>query len=170
MWGGVVGTIIETMSRASSSAVPTSTPPSQSKKKRGVVGAAILDTRESRKQLLAARRSAPEALAGLWEFPGGKVEPGENAESALIREVKEELGVEIELGDEIRSDHPDGWLLANGARMRVFEAWIVAGEAAPLEDHDLLEWTDVTTEALYRLEWIPADFPIVDALLARFGE
>lgn len=97
------------------------------------------------------------------------MEPGESAESALIREVKEELGVEIELGDEIRTDHPEGWLLANGARMRVFEAWIVTGNPEPLEDHDLLEWTDLTSEAMYQLEWIPADFPIVDALLTRFG-
>lgn len=134
-----------------------------------MVGAAILDSRESPRRLLAARRSAPEILAGLWEFPGGKVEPGEHAQEALIREVKEELGVEIVLGEEITADHPDGWLLANGARMRVFEAWIVEGEPAALEDHDRLEWTELSHDALYRLAWIPADTPIVDALIARFG-
>lgn len=154
------------MTHASSSAAPTSA----STEKRAVAGAAILDTRDAPRCLLAARRSAPESLAGLWEFPGGKVEPGESAQAALVREVKEELGVEIELGDEICADHPQGWLLANGARMRVFEAWIVLGDPAPLEDHDRLEWTELTAHALYQLAWIPADFPIVDALLARFGE
>ncbi|MGO1184171.1 MAG: (deoxy)nucleoside triphosphate pyrophosphohydrolase [Micrococcaceae bacterium] len=151
----------------STTSSPETTPSDQPK--RPVVGAAILDSQDSPRRLLAARRSAPEILAGLWEFPGGKIEPGELAQEALIREVKEELGVEIGLGEEIAADHSDGWLLANGARMRVFEAWIVDGEPAPLEDHDLLEWTELSHDALYRLEWIPADTPIVDALIARFG-
>lgn len=135
--------------------------------KKPVVGAAILDSLQSPRTLLAARRSAPEQLAGLWEFPGGKVEPGEHPRQALLREVREELGVGLELADEVAADHPEGWLLANGARMRVFLAVLREGDPRPLEDHDLLEWTALTSTALHRLEWIPADRPIVDALLAQ---
>lgn len=133
---------------------------------RPVVGAAILDQTQAPTALLAARRSAPSSLAGQWEFPGGKVEPGEQSEAALVREVREELGVELCLLEELATDHPAGWLLGNGARMRVFTAVICAGEARPLEDHDLLDWVALEHGALHGLEWIPADRPIVDALLA----
>src|SRR6266545_5054036 len=71
-----------------------------------VVGAAILDGG----RLLAAQRGEPPALAGGWELPGGKVEPGESEEDALVRECREELGVEIALGKRVGGD----WPLANG--------------------------------------------------------
>ncbi|MFC7402051.1 (deoxy)nucleoside triphosphate pyrophosphohydrolase [Citricoccus sp. GCM10030269] len=130
-----------------------------------VVGAALLDDLSAPRKLLAARRSSPPSLAGLWEFPGGKVEPGEEPRSALHREVYEELGVRIRLDREVTADHPEGWLLGNGARMRVFTAVIVEGEPRPLEDHDRLQWQNFEREALQELEWIPADRPIVDALV-----
>ncbi|REE03451.1 NUDIX domain-containing protein [Citricoccus nitrophenolicus] len=132
---------------------------------RPVVGAAVLDEVAAPTVLLAARRSAPEALAGLWEFPGGKVEPGEDSRSALVREVHEELGVHIRLDREVAADHPEGWLLGNGARMRVFTAVIIEGDPQPLEDHDLLEWRALDRAVLQELDWIPADRPIVDALV-----
>lgn len=137
--------------------------------RRPVVGAAIVDDPNRPSQLLAARRSAPETLAGMWEFPGGKVEPGEQPRNALMREVLEELGVEVELGIEVLAEHPDGWLLGNGARMRVFTAWVTEGVPQPLEDHDLLEWTNLDAESLAQLNWIRADLPIVDALVVRFN-
>lgn len=135
--------------------------------RRPVVGAAILDEWGVPQRLLAARRSAPESLRGLWEFPGGKVEAGEAPGEALLREVREELGVELDLGAEVAAPDPEGWLLANGARMRVFLAVITSGMPRPLEDHDLLAWTDLTADDLHALEWIPADRPIVDALMTR---
>ena len=66
-----------------------------------VVGAVIVDSFERPTRVLGARRSRPEGLAGRWEFPGGKVEAGEGRRVALIREVREELGVGLEVGEEI---------------------------------------------------------------------
>jgi len=57
--------------------------------------------RDARGRILLARRTAGRDLAGLWEFPGGKVEPGESPEAALVRELREELGIEAEVGDEL---------------------------------------------------------------------
>lgn len=136
---------------------------------RPVVGVALLDEPEAPTAMLVGRRSAPAALAGLWEFPGGKVEPGEGPRDALARELREELGVRVRLGAEVSAPEPTGWVLANGARMRVFLGVLEPGEPAPrpLQDHDRLEWTALTPEALHALDWIPADRPIVDALLER---
>ncbi|MFJ3958737.1 (deoxy)nucleoside triphosphate pyrophosphohydrolase [Arthrobacter sp. NPDC090010] len=130
-----------------------------------VVGAAILDSLERPRKLLCARRTAPEALAGLWEFPGGKVEEGEQAESALHRELSEELGVSVRLGAEVRSGTADGWVLNEKAVMRVWLAELVSGTPQPLEDHDELRWVSLEESALNALPWIPADFPIVAAVV-----
>ncbi|MGJ9401823.1 (deoxy)nucleoside triphosphate pyrophosphohydrolase [Arthrobacter sp. KK5.5] len=132
---------------------------------RQIVGAAIVDSLDSPRRLLAARRTKPEALAGLWEFPGGKVEPGEECEAALLRELVEELGVGARLGRELLGPSEYGWPLNGAAAMRVWFAEITAGEPEPLEDHDALEWVELEPEAALRLAWIPADLPIVRALL-----
>lgn len=116
--------------------------------------------------MLVARRTAPEQFAGLWEFPGGKVETGEESEPALHRELKEELGVSVRLGAELHAGGPAGWRLNDKASMRVWLAEITAGEPHPLEDHDELRWVGLAGhEAVLGLPWIPADFPIVEALL-----
>lgn len=130
-----------------------------------VVGAAVVDSLATPTRLLVGQRSAPPALAGLWEFPGGKVEPGEACEDALLRELREELGITAQLGTEIIGPHPQGWVLNEKAAMRVWFAEITDGRATALQDHAELRWVQLDATVL-ELPWIPADFPIVEELLA----
>ena len=135
-----------------------------------VVGGAVVDRLQEPSMLLVARRSAPEKLAGLWEFPGGKVEPDEEPEAALSRELTEELGIDVRLGAELPAGTPHGWPLNDRASMRVWFAEIAQGEPQPLEDHDELRWVSLHNhDEVLGLPWIPADFPIVRALLAALA-
>ncbi|WP_406173104.1 (deoxy)nucleoside triphosphate pyrophosphohydrolase [Streptomyces sp. NBC_00996] len=124
-----------------------------------VVGAALL----SEGRLLSARRSAPPALAGRWELPGGKVEPGENPEHALVRELREELGVEAEPLERV----PGEWTLKPGYVLRVWTARLLPGSAEPrpLEDHDELRW--LTPGEIWDVDWLDADVPAVKGALLR---
>ena len=130
---------------------------------REVVGVALVDDLTRPRRLLAARRTEPPALAGGWEFPGGKVDPGETLHQAVHREVREELGVEVLLGQPLPGPLPRGrWPLGDHFAMTVWMAQVSAGEPAPLEDHDQLRW--LSKHDLYAVEWLPADLPIVDAI------
>lgn len=117
-----------------------------------VVGAAIV--RDAR--VLAARRCAPPAAAGGWEFPGGKVEPGETEVDALVRECREELGVEIRVGAPLGEAQPGEFVL------RVYRADLLAGEPQPLQDHDELRW--LAANELDTVPWLSADRPLLPAL------
>ena len=90
-----------------------------------VVGAAVVDSLVAPTRMLVAQRSEPQTVAGMWEFPGGKVEPGESFEQALVRELKEELGVQARLGAEVPGAYPQGWRLSERLAMRVFFAEIL---------------------------------------------
>jgi 8-oxo-dGTP diphosphatase len=130
-----------------------------------VVGGAIVDDLDRPQTLLAARRTEPPRLAGGWELPGGKVEPGEGPLEALHRELAEELGVEVEIGAEVPAPDGGGWPLPPSYLMRVWLVRVIKGVPAPIEDHDQLRvlelghWLDVP--------WLPADVPIIKALIAR---
>ena len=133
-----------------------------------MAGAAVVDSLENPKLLLVARRSAPPQFAGMWEFPGGKLEAGESFEDALHRELLEELGITVRLGAEVEPDEPAGWPLNERAVMRVWFAEVLAGEPRPLQDHDELRWVPFGNgDEAFTLPWIPADLPIVRALLER---
>ncbi|WP_320777256.1 (deoxy)nucleoside triphosphate pyrophosphohydrolase [Streptomyces sp. CRN 30] len=116
-----------------------------------VVGAALLDGG----RLLAARRSAPPELAGRWELPGGKVEPGETPEQALVRELREELGVEARPAERV----PGEWPLKASLVLWVWTAHLLAGEPRPLEDHDELRW--LTPDEVWDVDWLEQDVPAV---------
>lgn len=133
-----------------------------------VVGGAVLDSLAEPGRLLVARRTAPPQFAGMWEFPGGKVESGESAEAALHRELLEELGIRVRFGAELQSGSAAGWPLNARAAMRVWFAELVEGDPRPLQDHDELRWVGLGNRAeVLALPWIPADLPIVEALLDK---
>jgi len=132
-----------------------------------IVAVAIVDDLAQPTKLLAARRNRPEALAGLWEFPGGKVEPGESEIEAVRRELREELGVQLRLGAPIPGPHPQGWQLNEKAAMRMWFAQITDGEPATLDGHDQLSWLELDDQVGEVVDWIPADAPIVAACLAQ---
>lgn len=122
---------------------------------RVVVGAALLHAG----RLLAARRSAPPELAGRWELPGGKIEPGETSAEALARELREELGIEAEAVERL----PGAWPLRPGLELHVWTARLVRGEPRPLQDHDELRW--LTPARIGDVDWLDQDRPAVAAVL-----
>jgi 8-oxo-dGTP diphosphatase len=120
-----------------------------------IVGAAII----AGGRVLAAARSEPPEMAGKWEFPGGKVEPGEDEHAALVRECEEELGVTVEIGVRVGDDIA---LWHGRAILRVYAARLVnGGQPRPIE-HAELRW--LAAEELDSVAWLPADAPIVAAL------
>lgn len=127
-----------------------------------VVAAAIVDDLARPRRLLAARRSAPKSLAGRWEFPGGKVEPGESDHAALHRELAEELGVIVRIGREVPGPGGGAWPVTARHLMRVWLAQIDAGDPAPLADHDEVRWLE--RDAWHTVPWLDADVPIVHAV------
>ncbi|MCX5211001.1 NUDIX domain-containing protein [Kitasatospora sp. NBC_00240] len=125
-----------------------------------VVGGALVH----RGRVLAARRSAPPEVAGRWEFPGGKAEPGESEEQALERELLEELGVRAKALEAL----PGSWTVRAGLELRFWAAELVSGEPQPLEDHSELRW--LGPGELGDVEWLEHDrevLPHVARLLAR---
>lgn len=111
-----------------------------------VVGAALV----SDGRVLAARRLNPPALAGRWEFPGGKVEPGESEPQALIRELREELSVEARVV-RLLGRAP----VSAGRALAVYLCRSTGGDPRPGVDHDCVRW--LSAAELSSLAWLSAD-------------
>ncbi len=112
-------------------------------------------------RILAARRSAAMAMPLKWEFPGGKIHPGESAEDCLRRELLEELGIVASVGRALPASthrYP-----AFTITLYPFLCAVESGELVPRE-HEQIAW--LNPGDLPRLDWAEADRPIVDALLA----
>jgi len=116
-------------------------------------------------RFLACLRPMGKHLGGLWEFPGGKVESGESPEVALVRELHEELGIEIKVGAAL---DPVVWTYDRGEiRLSPYLCIITRGVPFPLE-HERLNWCAPCQ--FESLEWAPADLPILKQLRLRARE
>jgi 8-oxo-dGTP diphosphatase len=114
----------------------------------------VIENPEGR--FLACLRPAGKHLGGLWEFPGGKIDPGESPATALTRELKEELAVDVEVG---RALTPVTWNYGEVTiLLRPFLCRIISGELQAIE-HEKLKWC--APEDFSQLVWAPADVPIL---------
>ena len=115
-------------------------------------------------RIFATQRGYGEFKDG-WEFPGGKIEPGETPQEALVREIREELETEIRVGDlidTIEYDYP-----AFHLSMDCFWCEIVEG-SLELKEHEAAKWLD--RESLYTVDWLPADVGLVEKIKNKLDE
>ena len=120
-----------------------------------VVAAVICDSLKEKKRIFATAKGYGE-FKGQWEFPGGKVEVGETPKQALVREIKEELEIDIKVGDlidTIKYDYPTFHL-----SMDCFWCKIIQGELK-LVEAEAARW--LTKEELYDVQWLPADISLI---------
>lgn len=123
-----------------------------------VVGAAIVKDGK----VFCARRHPEGAAGGMWEFPGGKIEPGETGPQALKREIKEELESDIDVGDLLTTVHHAYDTV--DVTMRVYLCTLVRGDLT-LTEHLAKRW--VAPEDLLTVPWSPADRPVAEVLRKR---
>lgn len=123
-----------------------------------VVAAIICDDMHQKNKILATARGYGD-LKGGWEFPGGKVEPGETPQQALVREIMEELNTEIKVGDlidTIEYDYP-----AFHLSMDCFWAEVTSGQLE-LKEVEAAKW--LTKEQLDSVAWLPADITLIEKI------
>lgn len=122
-----------------------------------VVAAVIKAANEKGEPMIFATQRGYGDFKGGWEFPGGKIEEGETPREALVREIREELETEIEVGeliDTIEYDYPTFHL-----SMDCFWAEIVTGDLV-LKEHEAAKW--LTKDELDTVEWLPADVTLIE--------
>ena len=115
-------------------------------------------------QIFATQRGYGEFQDG-WEFPGGKMEPGETPQQALVREIREELDTEIEVGELVETveyDYPNFHLI-----MHCFLCTIRSGDLV-LKEHEAAKW--LAKEELYSVDWLPADVKVVEKIKDTMGK
>ena len=116
-------------------------------------------------KFMICQRPAHKARALLWEFVGGKVEPGETRDAALIRECREELGVTVSVGEmfmEVTHQYPDITV-----RLSLYHATIAAGEPQKLEHNDI-RW--ITPAEIPNYDFCPADVEILERIIAIYSK
>lgn len=122
-----------------------------------VVGAVIV--RDG--NILCAQRGLAGSLGGLWEFPGGKIEPGESPRDALVREIEEELRCEVVVGDEVTTTT----YVYDFGTVTLTTFWCeLVGGTPTLTEHADVRWLPPTE--LGNIEWAPADVPAVEIIRA----
>ena len=125
-----------------------------------VVAAVICDDYNKKTKIFATQRGYGDYKDG-WEFPGGKIEEGETPEAALVREIREELGAEIEVRDLI--DVIDYDYETFHLHMNCYWATLIGGELKLLE-HEAAKWLGIAD--LESVDWLPADLALLPKLSA----
>jgi 8-oxo-dGTP diphosphatase len=115
---------------------------------------------QSDDRFLVARRASHKAMAGKWEFPGGKPEAGESDETALVREIREELGVEIKVLRHFDTS------ITYGIELACYVCELTSPKPKSSTDHDELRW--LPEADLSKLDWAEADRPALKRLLIPF--
>lgn len=127
-------------------------------KRYNVVAAVICDSINEKKKVFATEKGYGE-FEGWWEFPGGKIEKGETPQQALIREIKEELNVELRIGDLIRTIEYD----YSSFHLSMECYWCeLSGEEVTLLEAKSAKW--LTKEELFDIKWLPADKEIIETI------
>ena len=124
-----------------------------------VVAAVIKATNDNGEKIIFATERGYGEFKGGWEFPGGKIEPGETPQQALCREIMEELDTKIQVGDlidTIEYDYP-----AFHLAMDCFWCEVVSGNLV-LKEHEAARW--LTSDELDSVEWLPADVTLIDKI------
>jgi len=124
-----------------------------------VVAAVIKATNDNGEKIIFATERGYGEFKGGWEFPGGKIEPGETPQQALCREIMEELDTKIQVGDlidTIEYDYP-----AFHLSMDCFWCEVVSGNLV-LKEHEAARW--LTYDELDSVEWLPADVTLIDKI------